>query len=342
MDPFVPGFGGWIDFLARIAEHLAEIFVPPEIVGTKIPVPDDVVGCAHRHVKALVALAQCRLRGDPLADIPRDGGNDISVPRAQHPPRRFEGQQGSVLASVMGLHPAGEGRIGNQLVIGALKLRAAHGKHLMRTHLEHLLPRIAEQVACRRVDVQEAHGGTVDQQDHVGRIVHGEPEPAQLLFALFLQSEQPLFALQVDHPSHSCDSLIKPDVPNNNSSTAWSPWAKLSLGRNASAPAAIAPMRCSSLSSSVIITIFGAASRPLSREATANPFMPGMLMSMNMRSGRSLLVRASASPAEFALASTSKLPLQARNCATALANCKLSSTTMTLMRFNVPPLETRA
>src|SRR5258708_29202713 len=162
-----------------------------------------------------------------------------------------------------------------------------------------------------------------------------------------LQREQPLFALarvyafghQVDHPSLARDSLLKLDVANNNSSTAWNPWAKLSLGKNASAPAAIAPMRCSSLSSSVIITILGAASRPLSREVTAKPFMPGMLMSINMRSDRSMLVRASASPPEFALASTSKSPLQPRNCATAVPTCRLSSTTMTLMPFNVSPLK---
>src|SRR5258706_4405816 len=171
----------------------------------------------------------------------------------------------------------------------------------------------------------------------IGRLQHLESVGAQDLLE---QHQIPLVVVEQEdgrlHPCDTRDSWLKLDLANNESSTAGNPWAKSSLGRKASAPAAIAPMRCSSLSSSVIITILGAASRPLIREVTAKPFMPGMLMSMNMRSGRSVLARASPSPPDFALGSTSKLPLRARNCPTALANCKLSSTTMTLMRFNVP------
>src|SRR4029077_7348208 len=100
VDALVPRLDAAIARFAGQAEHLGVVLVPPDLVGLEVPVPDDVVGGAHRHVEALVALAQRFLLGDPLADVARRGDDDPAVPRAHHAAAGLERQSRAVLAAV--------------------------------------------------------------------------------------------------------------------------------------------------------------------------------------------------------------------------------------------------
>src|SRR5437879_738000 len=101
VNALVPGLDRAIRRFARIAEHLGEVLVPPDFVGEQVPVPDHVVGGPHRHVEALVALAQRLLPGDALADVARRDDDDPGVARAHHASTRFARQLRAVLAAVI-------------------------------------------------------------------------------------------------------------------------------------------------------------------------------------------------------------------------------------------------
>ena len=100
-------------------------------------------------------------------------------------PRRFERQQGPVLADVVAFHLAygrvrAAGGTRDQLVVRSFELLPADGKHVLRAHPEHFFPGVTEQFARGLVDVHETHRRAVDQHDHVGGVVHGEAKAPQL------------------------------------------------------------------------------------------------------------------------------------------------------------------
>src|SRR5207245_2518051 len=70
--------------------------------------------------------------------------------------------------------------IPDALIARALQGSSAARNHALRAHPELLSPGVPEQAAGGLVDVHEAHACAVDQDDHVGRFVHRQPETAQL------------------------------------------------------------------------------------------------------------------------------------------------------------------
>ena len=87
-----------------------------------LPVP--VRGKRGQAAETLLAFAHRLVRGDALADVSRDRCNDPTRARAQHAPRRFEGQPRAVLASVVAFHPADRRRVGDHLIVSALEFLA--------------------------------------------------------------------------------------------------------------------------------------------------------------------------------------------------------------------------
>ncbi len=119
--------------------------------------PVHVGGKLGQAAKTLLALAQRLLGRDPLADIPRNGGNDVGISGAQHVARRFEGKRGAILAAIAAVHAGNVGRVRDELVIGALEVLPAGWKDIVRAHPEQFFSGIPEHPAGSLVDVDEAH-----------------------------------------------------------------------------------------------------------------------------------------------------------------------------------------
>ena len=193
MDALVPGFDRAVRSFARMAEYLGEVLVPPDFVGDQVPVPDHVVGGPHRHVEALVALAERLFLGDALADVARRDDNDPAVPGAHHAPPRFERQLRAVLAAVFAPHALRRpGR--DHLVVGGLQLLPGDGHDVLRGHREKRFARVPEIPANGFVHVDKAQRLAIDEQDHVVRHVHGSAKAQQRLPASLALGDVPAYS----------------------------------------------------------------------------------------------------------------------------------------------------
>ncbi len=127
-----------------------------------------------------LAFPQRLLGSDSFADIAGNDGNQPGLVAAQHLPRRFEGELRAILAPVVALYAVRARRIGDHLVVAFFQFCPAQGQDLSRTDAQQLLLGVAEQPAGGLIDVDEAHGRALDDQDHVRRVIQREPEAVQL------------------------------------------------------------------------------------------------------------------------------------------------------------------
>ena len=142
-----------------------------------------------------------------LGDVARYCGDDARGSGMQDVARRLERERRPVLAPVVAVHAADVRGVLDEFVVGPLELRAAGRQHVLRAHLQQLFARVAEEAAGGIVHVREPHGRAVDEDDHVGGVVHRHAEPAMLLLTLL--ALQVLPDLAADHVYRAQQPLVR-------------------------------------------------------------------------------------------------------------------------------------